>query len=68
MSEIKLAKPVRTVEDIRAEYTKHCNKAGHCSYQIEVLTRDLNLLYTQMSDLNLEAAAASNKKEENSNA
>lgn len=59
-------KKERTVEEIRNEYGQLCAKAGHLSYQIQVLTEDLKVLYDSMKQLNFEAAKAaseSSKKE-----
>lgn len=46
----------RTVESIHGEYTQACARAGHTSYQIFTLTKDLELIHQQLRDLNLEAS------------
>lgn len=52
----------RTVEMVHQEYTQLCAKAGHINYQISVLKTDLDLVNSQLKDLNLEAASLSAKK------
>lgn len=51
-------KPKRSVEEIQKEYTQVCAKAGHIQYNIEVLKRDLDMVFKTLGDLNLEAAAS----------
>lgn len=61
-------KKERTVDDIHREYSGLCSRAGHVQYQMSALSKDLELLNSQMRDLNFEAAAlqakASDKKVE----
>lgn len=46
----------RSMEDIQKDYTITCNKAGHLQYQIYSHNKDLELLNSQLRDLNFEAA------------
>lgn len=57
-------KAERKVEDIHAEYSQLCAKAGHLQYQIHVLTKDLGLLNEQLMNLNFEASAKVAKEKE----
>lgn len=45
----------RNLEEIKQEYANLCVKVGNTNYQIHALTKDLELLYQTMRDLNLEA-------------
>jgi len=45
----------RTVDTIHKEYSAVCAQAGHVSYQIFILTNDLEILHKQARDLNTEA-------------
>lgn len=56
--------PERTVEKIRQEYSALCAKAGHMQYQLFTIERDLEILNLTLRDLNLEAAAVSQKDSE----
>lgn len=46
----------RTLEVIHREYSQMCSQAGHLGYQIVTLQKDLDLLHTQLRELNFEAA------------
>jgi hypothetical protein len=62
------SKELRSVDAIQTEYTQLCTKAGHLQYQINALSKDLELVNKTLTDLNLEGAAAfkreSDKKEQ----
>jgi hypothetical protein len=55
-------KKERSLDEIKQDYNNLCARAGHASYQIKVLSDDLELLHSQLKDLNLEAAAIAAKK------
>lgn len=46
----------RTVDDVKQEYSSLCAKAGHLQYQIHVHTKGLELVNTELRELNFEAA------------
>lgn len=48
-------KSPRTVEDVQRDYSNLCTKAGHIQYQIDTLSKDLDLLNQSRRDLNNEA-------------
>ncbi len=52
----------RTVADIQGQYTSLCNKAGHLNYQISVHSKDLEVIYATLRDLNFEAASLQAKQ------
>jgi len=47
----------RTMQEIQAEYTSLCNKAGFVQYQIYLNEKDLELINGTLRSLNSEAAA-----------
>ncbi len=51
-------KKLRTLEEIKREYTNICVQAGHLQYQIATLKTDLANINSTLKDLNLEGAAA----------
>lgn len=59
-----MVKELRKVEEIHAEYSNLCAKAGHLQYQISVLSKDLKTLNDQLETLNFEAAASAAKAKE----
>ena len=63
MSEDQKA-PARTYQDIQNQYTSLCNKAGHLNYQVRTHTKDLELIYDALRDLNFEAAALQAKEQQ----
>jgi hypothetical protein len=54
--------PQRTVDQIRAEYSQLCAKAGHMQYQLYTLEKDLGIINGTLRDLNVEAATVSQKE------
>lgn len=46
----------RTVEIVHREYSQLCAQAGHLSYQVATLAKDLDLVHETLRSLNLEAA------------
>jgi len=54
-------KKERTVESIHQDYSRLCAQAGHTQYQIQALKKDLDLINSQLRDLNMEAVALSAK-------
>lgn len=50
-------KKSRTIPEIQQEYQNLCLKAGHLQYQVYNHTRDLEMINSELRDLNLEAAA-----------
>lgn len=50
------AKPSRTVDDVRKDYSSLCARAGHLQYQIDTIGKDLTLVNDQLRELNFEAA------------
>jgi prefoldin subunit 5 len=58
-----MEKPNRSIEEIHQDYSRICSQAGHVQYQIAVLSKDLELLNSQLKDLNLEAAKVQAAKE-----
>ena len=57
-------KKERTVQEIQGEYSGICTKAGHIQYQINALSKDLELVNSSLRDLNFEAAAAHSKAQQ----
>lgn len=47
----------RELSAIQEDYQRLCLKAGHLQYQIDVLSRDLELVNQTLRELNFEAAA-----------
>lgn len=58
----EIKKPERTVDQIRAEYSQLCAKAGHIQYQLHTLAKDLELINGTLRDLNVEAGFVSQKE------
>ncbi len=56
-TEVKLPKPPRTKVEIEQDYGRLCSRLGHATYQVHVLTRDIELMQNTLRDLNLEAAS-----------
>lgn len=54
----------RTIEQIQQEYQQGALKAGHISYQVYALKKDLELVNQALQNLNLEAAALKAKQVE----
>lgn len=54
----------RTLDTIRTEYSQICSQAGHIQYQIATLSKDLELLNSQLRDLNMEATKLSKEQVE----
>lgn len=66
--EVEQQNKSRKVEEIQAEYTQLCCKAGHTQYQISAMQKDLNMINDALRDLNFEAAAAPAKAAEEAKA
>lgn len=49
--------PTRSFQDVQNEFGALCARAGHLQYQIYTFKKDLDLINSQIRDLNLEAAA-----------
>lgn len=56
-------KKVRTLEEIKTEYTQVCVKAGHLQYTIITTQKELSAVNDLLLDLNLEGAAAQKREE-----
>lgn len=54
----------RTVEVIQQEYQGLCLKAGHTQYQINILSKEMDILNENLRSLNFEASALQQKKAE----
>lgn len=48
----------REVSQIQLEYQQLCVRAGDIQYRVQALKKDLELVNSNLRDLNLEAAAA----------
>lgn len=59
-------KKSRTVAEIQQEYQGLCLRSGHLQYQINTLSKDLDLLNNTMRDLNFEASAVQQAEAEKS--
>lgn len=57
------AKKERSFDQIQQEFGALCARAGHLQYQIFTFEKDLDLINTQVRDLNLEAAALKAKSD-----
>lgn len=56
--EEKKEKVERSLQEIQQEYTGLALKAGQAQYQIVTIQKELDMLNSQMRDLNFEAAGA----------
>lgn len=54
----------RSVQEIQADYSNTCARAGHVQYQMRNLEKDLSLINEQLQSLNFEAAAAARAEQE----
>lgn len=50
-------KPARGIPEIQQEYQSLCTKLGHLEYQMDAISKDANMVKSELRDLNLEAAA-----------
>lgn len=58
-----VAKKERTIQDIQQEFSALCARAGHLQYQVYTFNKDLDLINSQIRDLNFEAAAMKAKQD-----
>lgn len=54
----------RTVETIQQEYQSGCLKLGHLEYQVYTIKKDIDVLKSQLRDMNFEAAQIQAKASE----
>lgn len=64
--ELAQAPKEKTYQDLQQEYTALCNKAGHLQYQIFGYQKDLDLINSELRELNFKAAAVQAREQQKS--
>lgn len=58
----KMEVPVRTIDEIRKEYTQVCGRLGDMTYRASVLAQEIENAKQTLSELNVEASKLDSKE------